>query len=955
MKFLKSLLILSALGLGLSFWLSKPARAAAGELANAVCSTWTQVNLDAFGLGQGSDGSFNGQIYEGYSAEEGFETTVFNNQLYLGMEADNSMGARIWRSKSGVIAPSSQDDWEEVIANPDGLPFGLANPMQADHIDSLESFNGSLFASIANRTGSPLGTRVFRSSSGDPNSWVDAVSSQTSPEGTKLTDASNENFKDMQVFQGQLCGGTGNRIFGAQVWCTSNGSAWSQKNTSGFGNSDNNTIWSGLVFSNTLLFGVQNINNTPNNANDDFGVLYQTSNLNGKPTWTPVFTGTAGSNRIDLLGVFDGELYISDRSPNGIAIFRSPTARAGSWVQANIPGMALNRPNNTNTIVDGAVVFNNELYVSVANTTTGVEVWKTAAGLPGGPVWVQVGSSGLGDAYNLYAELVVFNNALYAWTSNYLTGQQVLRLDCAGKSVETSKIISVSAAPGGCNSLADAIRAANFGATVNGCTGSASTDEIRLTASTSISTPLPLITSTILLDGGGYTLSKSGSGSFSLFSTSPKGYLHLDHLAVSGFSGQNGSVLLNAGRAEIVRSVIRGNISVGEGGAIASTGVLSIFESIFSDNTAGSGGAISSRGAMSIFASTILSNTATISGGGIFSAPPAGAKTVAKLTLLGLNQAPLGPDCSGSLVSQDYNLIQSPQGCGIGGSVLHNIYAADPQIAPIHLNNAYKFQMPSYALLPGSPAIDAAPMEICPTLDFRFFSHAVDYPSVGVFTCDIGAYEIQNPEKNQANVNNTSVDFENTLVSITDGASPGHNHPGFTTVQRLLTQPQGITSSTAVLPFTVVITPTVNTNLDASLSICYTQWEVSRASKIMFSNSALGASRLFSSRDPFQLAASAQPPRIDENSLQLFHLDPLSKAWVLAGKDSRQGHCITKNHVIEFGVWALASTQPTQVIIQELKTFSPTLAASARQSLWWVLPGLLLLALFLLKRLSSAH
>jgi hypothetical protein len=85
------------------------AQAAHLSAISSSCSAFSQVNDSAFGMGPGADSSF--------SAEEGFEVLVFNNQLYLGMEADNSFGARIWRTKAGVIHTTSQADWEEVAAD----------------------------------------------------------------------------------------------------------------------------------------------------------------------------------------------------------------------------------------------------------------------------------------------------------------------------------------------------------------------------------------------------------------------------------------------------------------------------------------------------------------------------------------------------------------------------------------------------------------------------------------------------------------------------------------------------------------------------------------------------------------------------------------------------------------------------------------------------------------------
>ncbi len=53
---------------------------------------------------------------------------VYQDRLYLGMEADNSLGARLWRTKVGIAYPGDQADWEEVAADANGLPFGDFKP-----------------------------------------------------------------------------------------------------------------------------------------------------------------------------------------------------------------------------------------------------------------------------------------------------------------------------------------------------------------------------------------------------------------------------------------------------------------------------------------------------------------------------------------------------------------------------------------------------------------------------------------------------------------------------------------------------------------------------------------------------------------------------------------------------------------------------------------------------------
>ncbi len=386
-----------------------------------TCSDWVQVNTGAFGMLT---------VTNAYTGEEGFEVLVFKDQLYVGMEADNTYGSRLWRTKAGVLVPTRQADWEEV-ASVGGEPFSntlkdAQGRRQNDHIDSLAEFNGVLYASNANGGSSQHGTAIYSSTTGNALSWQPVITN-----GFGYTQ--NTNFKDMQVFDGWLCGGTQNWETGAQVWCTQNGATWTQKNHGGFGASGNFTetveVWSGAVYSDALYFGAQHTGISRTTAADDVALLYRTSALSPTiPSWTRVYTGPAGSYRLDILGALDGYLYISHRLPgSGIVISRSTTANSGSWTLVNTPGMD-NNTNNTSTVVDGATVYNGALYVAVSNVISGVQVWRTTGGVS--PAWEQVGGSGLGDAKNIYAELITFRGYLYAWTSNYISGQAVLRTGC---------------------------------------------------------------------------------------------------------------------------------------------------------------------------------------------------------------------------------------------------------------------------------------------------------------------------------------------------------------------------------------------------------------------------------------------------------------------------------------------------------------------------------------------
>ncbi len=405
-------LSLLALAAALLLIQSRPA-GAAGPI---VCSDWMQVNDGAFNLGTGSDSS--------YSSEEGFEVLTFGDRLYVGMEADNLYGARLWRTTPGGVSPVSQADWEEVIADASGCPFGdctrQSGALQNDHIDSLAAFNGYLYASTANGGASTQGTQVWRSPSGEAGTWT-----QVNTDG--FGSVQNTNFKDMQVFDGWLCGGTQNGVTGAQVWCTADGTSWVQKNYGGFGagGDDNTTIevWSGHVFGDALYFGAQSSGNVAK--------LFRTTDLGGTPAWAEVYSGPAGSRRADILGDLGGYLYISHSSSGGIVILRSPSGDVGTWTQVNTAGMD-GDTDNYSAVVDSGVAHNGALYVGVTNTTTGVEVWRTAGvRRDGGLVdWTLVDGSGLGDPQNGYTELIPFRGELYAWTSNYVTGQQVRRATC---------------------------------------------------------------------------------------------------------------------------------------------------------------------------------------------------------------------------------------------------------------------------------------------------------------------------------------------------------------------------------------------------------------------------------------------------------------------------------------------------------------------------------------------
>ncbi len=369
------------------------------------CSAWTPVNDGAFGMDSGGN----------YADEEGFEVVVFNDQLYVGMEADNDYGARLWRTKAGVRVPTGQADWEEVAADANGWPFGNAVITQNDHIDSLAVFQGVLYASTANRGTTKYGTLIYSSTTGAPLSWTQVISAG-------FGDVNNVNFKDMVTFTvgatEWLCGGTANDVTGAEVWCTQDGAQWEQKNASGFGVISNALIASTDVFSGRLYVGVA--------SEVISGSVWRTDDL---ATWTQVFTST-DRHRVEIVAPSDGYLTIAAGAYDGrhgavpLRLYRSATGDPGTWEE--VGAVIGDNPHNTRTIVDGATVYNGALYLATMNTVSGAEVWRTTDGA----TWTQQNASGFGSTETFAAELVPFNGYLYAWTSNYTTGQRVYRTAC---------------------------------------------------------------------------------------------------------------------------------------------------------------------------------------------------------------------------------------------------------------------------------------------------------------------------------------------------------------------------------------------------------------------------------------------------------------------------------------------------------------------------------------------
>jgi len=258
-----------------------------------------------------------------------------------------------------------------------------------------------------------------------------------------------------------------------------------------------------------------------------------------------------------------------------------------------------------------------------------------------------------------------------------------------------------------------------------------------------------------------------------------------NHLSWSYGAGVNGS-----GVARIERSLILSNTvdavmwDVG-GGGIAFSGTLAVVESLVAGNVAATdvglgqdraqGGGIYLSGGALVMTNTTVSgnrvdvdlgfpgslqqsaggglyvaataelNNVTIAfnqatgqenalGGGIYAAAEPVALRNSLLADNTVTSGGTGPDCAGTLLSRDYNLITDLAGCTLTGATAHSLIGRDPLLGPLRDNGGGTW---THALLPGSPALERGDDATCAATDQR------GVPRPQGFASDIGAFEAE--------------------------------------------------------------------------------------------------------------------------------------------------------------------------------------------------------------------
>lgn len=289
--------------------------------------------------------------------------------------------------------------------------------------------------------------------------------------------------------------------------------------------------------------------------------------------------------------------------------------------------------------------------------------------------------------------------------------------------------------------------------------------------------------------GGGGIAMFGATGRLTLIDSS----VHHNQASDGNHSGDGGGILDVASSLTLLRTVVDANSADRYGGGIEEIdpliGAVMIDQSTLSRNSAQFGGGIYYNDAgsrMVVVNSTLADNTAfrpvgaigSSDGGGFYATgiarlsldsvtiagnvvnPGFGPQThlarggglfisgtaviTAQNTLIGENRrsngiaAPTGDDCSGSLLSLGYNLIQDLTNCSVSGTTTGNITGQIPKLGPLQDNGGTSTK----ALLAGSPAIDAGNPGGC--LDPNGQPLASDQrgaPRALNGRCDIGAFE----------------------------------------------------------------------------------------------------------------------------------------------------------------------------------------------------------------------
>jgi hypothetical protein len=223
---------------------------------------------------------------------------------------------------------------------------------------------------------------------------------------------------------------------------------------------------------------------------------------------------------------------------------------------------------------------------------------------------------------------------------------------------------------------------------------------------------------------------------------------------------------------------------------------LLLINSTISGNDGGiSGGGIKVVGTTDLYNATITENEAS-EGGGVYVFGTLNAKN--SIIAGNIDPSPTNPmpDCSGTLISQGYNLIGDTAGCTIIGTT-GNITGVAPGLGPLQNNGGPTL---THALQGSSAAIDAGQPSGCTdqngavlTTDQRGYARPIDGDGNGSARCDMGAFERLSP--GTPTPTNTATSTRTPTATATRTATPTQTSTPTRTPTATVTQTPTATST----------------------------------------------------------------------------------------------------------------------------------------------------------------
>ena len=323
--------------------------------------------------------------------------SVLNGYLYAGT-GNYATGGEVWRSANGTA-------WDQVSLD------GFGNAANAN-AEIGEIFNGNLYVGTANAA---TGGEIWRCAVCDGTDWTQVVSGG-------LGDGSNESVERIMVFSNALYATTINYNEGVEVWTSPSGDAgsWTRASTGGFGDAKNTGLWAAAVF-NGYLYASTAQWGAPWSEDTHTGAeVWRTSDGSA---WTQVNADGFGdrNNMSAWLEPFGGYLYgMTNNYGTGTQLWRCASCDGSDWSEVVSDGFG-NLDNMGGNFMLG---FGGDFYAATINNATGTQVWKTSDGTS----WSQVNIDGFGDSNNSSInDGAVFNGSLFFGTYNPANGGEIWR------------------------------------------------------------------------------------------------------------------------------------------------------------------------------------------------------------------------------------------------------------------------------------------------------------------------------------------------------------------------------------------------------------------------------------------------------------------------------------------------------------------------------------------------